>query len=243
MVRRRPVLVTTACVLASLTATPAAAHQYDHPVPSFAQPAPLSSTFNAGGDGADWELLTTIATGNPHTDLDFFTSGGETYAAVGTLAVGPNGGGVTIIQLTSDGEVDPQLVGAHPSASCLSNPAAALGLQHDVVPYLSIMDVGVNCSEREGLSNAIMEYMAAGVACVVTDRGGNPDLIAHGVTGLTFTLDDDRALASHIFALLGDEPLRQRLIAGARAKIARELTVSVMLNRYETFYRQLAAAG
>jgi hypothetical protein len=132
MALRRPAMVTAAFVLASLTATPAAAHQYDHPVPSFAQPAPLSSAFNAGGDGADWELLTTIATGNPHTDIDFFTSGGETYAAVGTLAVGPNGGGVTIIQLTADGEVDPQLAAAHPSASCLSHPAAALGLQHDV---------------------------------------------------------------------------------------------------------------
>ncbi|MGH3369248.1 MAG: hypothetical protein ACRDPR_04545, partial [Nocardioidaceae bacterium] len=57
--------------------------------------------------------------------------GGETYAAVGTLAIGPNAGGQSIIQLTDKGAVKPRLVGAHPSASCPSNPAAALGLQHD----------------------------------------------------------------------------------------------------------------
>ena len=82
--------------------------------------------------GREWELIETITTGNPHTDLDFFTQGGETYASVGTLAIGPNGGGQTIVQLTEGGEVDPSFVSAHPSASCISDPSAATGLQHDV---------------------------------------------------------------------------------------------------------------
>ena len=47
-------------------------------------------------------------------------------------AIGPNGGGQTIVRLTDSGEVAPGFVSAHPSASCLSNPAAATGLQHDV---------------------------------------------------------------------------------------------------------------
>ena len=50
----------------------------------------------------------------------------------GTLGVGANGGGQTIVQLTEDGEVDAEFVSAHPSATCLSDPSAALGLQHDV---------------------------------------------------------------------------------------------------------------
>jgi hypothetical protein len=110
----------------------AVAHELDHPAPSFSRGAPLSSAFNSGGEGAEWELITSFATGNPHTDLDYFTQGGEMYAAVGTLAVGPNGGGQTIIQLTEGGEVAPSFVSSHPSAACLSDPNAALGLQHDV---------------------------------------------------------------------------------------------------------------
>jgi hypothetical protein len=104
----------------------------DHPAPAFAPSAPVATTVNSGGEGAEWEIVTTIATGNPHTDLDFFTQNGDMYASVGTLAVGANAGGQTIVQLTDGDEVSPQFVSAHPSAACLSNPSAALGLQHDV---------------------------------------------------------------------------------------------------------------
>ena len=71
--------------------------------------APPSATVNSGGPGAEWELIETITTGNPHTDLDFFTQGGETYASVGTLGIGPNGGGQTIVQLTEGGDGRPEL--------------------------------------------------------------------------------------------------------------------------------------
>jgi hypothetical protein len=123
-----------ALAAATVLALPGAgvAHELDHPAPSFSQDAPLSSAFNAGGEGAEWELITSFPTGNPHTDLDYFTQDGEIYASVGTLAIGPNGGGQTIIKLTEGGEVSPSFVASHPSAACISNPAAALGLQHDV---------------------------------------------------------------------------------------------------------------
>ena len=108
---------------------------YDHPAPSFAPTTPPSPVFSSGGPGAQWEHIASIPTGNPHTDIDYFTQGGETFASVGTLAIGPNGGGQTIVQLTKDGQItpsSPKFVAGHPSATCPSNPSAALGLQHDV---------------------------------------------------------------------------------------------------------------
>ena len=137
----RKVLVAAIGLAAVLGLTPTAvAHDLDHPAPAFSAGAPVGTTLNSGGPGATWKLIKTFPTGNPHTDLDFFTRKGEIYAAVGTLAIGPNGGGQTIIKLTQGGEVEenplspasPQFVSSHPSASCLSDPAAALGLQHDV---------------------------------------------------------------------------------------------------------------
>jgi hypothetical protein len=116
-------------------ALPSAAAGYnllDHPAPPFSTNNPVGTTFNSGGPGATWQLVTTFATGNPHTDLDFFTKGGDTYASVGTLAAGANAGGQTIVKLTQDGAVSPTLVSSHPSAACPSDPVAALGLQHDV---------------------------------------------------------------------------------------------------------------
>jgi len=104
----------------------------DHGMPTYSQPAPLSSALNAGGEGASWELVATIPTGNPQTDLDFFTKAGDVYASVGTLASGPNAGGQTIVRLTENGLVSPSYVTGHPSASCLSGSTGVTGLQHDV---------------------------------------------------------------------------------------------------------------
>ena len=128
----RRLLIAFAATTALIVPTLAVGNELDHPAPSFAPTAPPDPSFISGGEGATWEMVATIPTGNPHTDLDFFTNNGETYASVGTLAAGPNGGGQSIVQLTNNGEVEPTFVAGHPSATCISNPEAALGLQHDV---------------------------------------------------------------------------------------------------------------
>jgi hypothetical protein len=130
--RSRTAAIATAIAVA--LAVPAAAHELDHPVPTFSQQTPPSLTFQSGGtEGVKWEFLGTFPTGNPHTDIDFFQRGGATYASLGTLGIGPNAGGQSIFQLTdAKGAFDPHYVTGAPTASCVSNPANALGLQHDV---------------------------------------------------------------------------------------------------------------
>jgi Ca2+-binding RTX toxin-like protein len=128
----RSLAIGTAIALATPAAAVAGHGLLDHPAPGFEPPGPPSAAVNSGGPGATWELVETIPTGNPHTDLDFFTQGGETFASVGTLGIGPNAGGQTIVGLTKGGTVDPEFVSAHPSAACISDPSLALGLQHDV---------------------------------------------------------------------------------------------------------------
>ena len=127
----RRVLIPISLVFLAFPATALAHGLFDHSTPTvtLGQPPPLTAT--SGGEGAKWEFVTSLFTGNPHTDLDFFTQRGEMFASVGTLAAGPNGGGQTIVQLTDGGEVKPEILSFHPSASCVSNPSAALGLQHD----------------------------------------------------------------------------------------------------------------
>ena len=115
----------------------AGAHLLDHPVPTTSQapPQPLSTNFNAGGEGAKWELLASLPTANAQSDLDFFTKGGETYASVGALGVNVNGGGQNIVKLTEGGQIargTPRFVSNHPSAACPADPSGSLGLQHDV---------------------------------------------------------------------------------------------------------------
>ena len=109
----------------------------------------------------------------------------------------------------------------------------------NVRDFLSILDVGVNCSEGEGLSNAIMEYMAAEVPCVVSDSGGNPDLISDDVTGYTFALGDHHALADRILRVFDDESARRRFTRNAKEKLRHEMSLEAMLGRFTQFYQSL----
>ena len=125
----------------------------------------------------------------------------------------------------------------------ISKNVLFLGSQSKVLPYLSIMDIGVNCSEGEGLSNAVMEYMCAGIPCVVSRAGGNPDLIQDGVNGRTFDIDDYKTLASVMLMLFEDAGVRSRFTAEARRKIEREMSLEVILSRYESLYSGLIKDG
>ncbi len=109
----------------------------------------------------------------------------------------------------------------------------------DIERYLSIAVVGCNCSESEGLSNAVMEYMGAGVACVVSDGGGNKDLITHKENGLVFSVGDHAALAQHILHLLGNPACRQHMVEASQRRLSAEMSMPVILATFECFYRSL----
>ncbi len=122
-----------AAVAALLLPAAAWAHDLDHSPPAFNPQGQPSMAAQAGGvEGVQWEFLASFPTGNPHTDIDFFQRGGKTYASVGTLGTGPNAGGQSIFQLADGDKFDPRFVAGVPTASCMSNPSAALGLQHDI---------------------------------------------------------------------------------------------------------------
>lgn len=108
----------------------------------------------------------------------------------------------------------------------------------NVRDFLSILDVGVNCSEGEGLSNAIMEYMATEIPCVVSNSGGNSDLITDDINGYAVPLGDHHALAQRILRLIDDDATRLRFTQAAKEKVRNEMSLEAMLNRFRQFYRE-----
>ena len=113
----------------------------------------------------------------------------------------------------------------------------------NVAAHLSILDIGVNCSESEGLSNAVVEYMCAGVPCVVSNGGGNPDLVKHDQTGLVFPVGDAAALAASLSRLLNDSELRRRLADAALTMVQQTMSLPSVLARFETRYAPLSDAS
>ncbi len=113
------------------------------------------------------------------------------------------------------------------------------GQQKEIIPYLSIMDIGVNCSEAEGLSNAIMEYMASKIPCIVSKSGGNTDLISDSFNGYIFPLDDYQTMSKLILILLDDAVIRERFIKNAIEKIRNEMSLDVIILKYQALYEGL----
>src|SRR5207244_13149571 len=110
------------------------------------------------------------------------------------------------------------------------------GTVRDVPGFLAGLDVAVLCSHSESMSNALLEYMAAGRAIVATDVGSNGRLVRHVRDGLIVPPRDDGALAKAIGRLLGDATLSRRLGAAARGRAASEFSRGAMVRRFEGFF-------
>lgn len=80
-----------------------------------------------------------------------------------------------------------------------------LGARSDVKNLLRVMDVGLLCSESEGYSNAIVEYMQARLPVVASDVGGNSEAVEHGVTGFLFPMGDVDQMAEQLATVLNGE--------------------------------------
>ena len=85
-----------------------------------------------------------------------------------------------------------------------------------VAEYLAKLQVGVLCSDSEGFSNALLEYMLRGCAAVATCVGGNPEAITDGQSGLLVNPDNVEELAEAMMKLVDDVSLRKELAAKAR---------------------------
>jgi glycosyltransferase involved in cell wall biosynthesis len=110
----------------------------------------------------------------------------------------------------------------------------------DVPGFLAGLDVAVLPSRAEGMSNAILEYMAAGKAVVATAVGAAPELIEDGTHGLLVPPDDASRLAEAVGRLLSDPALAQRLAEAARRRAWERYSREAMVRRFEDFYLRLA---
>ena len=143
-----------------------------------------------------------------------------------------------------------RLVGDGPARADLRALAQQLGIasqvdfcggHDDVNPWLRQADVFALASRAEGLSNALLEALAAGLPAVVSDVPGNRDVVEHGRTGLVCPVDDAAALAEALERVLGDERLRTALGTAGRRAAAERYGIDEVAARYVALYDDLLA--
>ena len=117
-----------------------------------------------------------------------------------------------------------------------------LGTVSDIPAFLAQLDVAVLTSHSEGLSNALLEYMAAGRPIVATAVGGNVELVEDGTSGLLVPPDDPEAVARAIERLLSDPVLSGGLATAARERVSREYSCRAMIQQHENFFQRWACS-
>src|ERR1700682_322890 len=136
--------------------------------------------------------------------------------------------------------------GAGPGEEAMEKRIRELGLERNVVllghridvpSLLRRADAFTLCSSAEGLSNAVMEAMAARLPVVATDVGGNGELLEGG-RGVLVPYGDPRALAGALDRIFADRAAAQEMGRRARAFIEAELTLDGMQAAHEQLYRR-----
>lgn len=116
-----------------------------------------------------------------------------------------------------------------------------VGRVKDIPQCLSKVDIGVISSDSEGFSNAILEYMAAGLPVIATDVGGNKEIIEDGVNGFLTTPGDYRSIGKTILQLANDKNTYLKVRQTAFERICKNYTIKRLVKRYESYYQKLDA--
>lgn len=144
-----------------------------------------------------------------------------------------------------------RLVGGGDRGSELAALAARLGIAPSVdFPgasstvdlELGRADVGVLPSRFEGLSNTLLEYMAAALPVIATRISGSEDLVAPGRNGWLCEVDDVEALSVALSEAMA-MPASQRRSMGmfARSDVMAKASVPAVITQLLPLYRGVVA--
>lgn len=115
-----------------------------------------------------------------------------------------------------------------------------LGRVEEVEALVNSCDVGVLFSPNgEGISNAIMEYMALSKPVVANDAGGTAELVTNGYNGYLIQKDTEEELAGKILELLDDPAKSFRFGTNGRKIIEDDFSLIKMGDAFLDVYRQI----
>lgn len=112
-----------------------------------------------------------------------------------------------------------------------------LGDITDVPALLRLCSVGVlTPSRNEGLSNTLLEYMAASLPVVATDCGGNAELVKNGEGGLVVPVGDATGVAHALLELLRKPERCRAMGAFNRNRVEHEFRPAVVGDAFDALY-------
>lgn len=114
-----------------------------------------------------------------------------------------------------------------------------LGRIFKIENYINIFDIGVLATFTEGISNAIMEYMALGKPVIATSGGGTNEIVENNKTGFLVNISDPIQIAIKINYLLDNEEMRRQMGQSGQKRINDTFSIDEMIHNYTSIYTQI----
>lgn len=120
----------------------------------------------------------------------------------------------------------------------LEDNVLLLGYREDIPQVLKAMDLFVLTSFSEGTSIALIEAIASGLPVVVSNVGGNPNLVEDGVNGFLFDLDKEGDFEEKVLRLYCNSGVSQ-LFSNNQDKVAEKFSDAGMIKGYKNIYSEI----
>lgn len=88
---------------------------------------------------------------------------------------------------------------------------------------------------EEPFARVVLEAMASGLAVVAADTGGTSEIVQHEKTGLLFSANDSRGLATQLLRVAQDDGLRQQLATNGQQIVRERFDLERMVDQLEVF--------
>lgn len=165
---------------------------------------------------------------------------GQEYFLQAAAAIVHREQNVTFV-LVGDGPLRTQLE-AQAHALGIASQVKFLGQRLDSQAVISMFDIFVLPSVIEGMPNALLEAMALEKPVVVTNAGGNAEVVTHGVTGFVVPTHQSGEMAQAILQLLRDQALARQFAHAARQAVHQRFSFRHTLDAMESLYTEMLTA-
>jgi glycosyltransferase involved in cell wall biosynthesis len=113
------------------------------------------------------------------------------------------------------------------------------GERNDIQQLLQEVNISVLPSLGEGLSNSLLESMAAGLPVIATNVGGNPEIVQDGKTGFLVPARDENALSDAILRVLKAPELGERFGQAGYERVRTHFSLAATVRKTEELYAML----
>jgi glycosyltransferase involved in cell wall biosynthesis len=117
------------------------------------------------------------------------------------------------------------------------------GYRSDAATLMNLMDIFILVSFSEGTSMALLESMSLGIPSIVTDVGGNPEIVINGETGWIIPSDDQDAFDKALHGAILDVDKRSEMGDAAKRLFRDKFEFSRMIEQYRIIYDELMENG